>query len=223
MKQKIGILTEQTGFTRGFCDFYPLFKWRYELKQNGYSIRFFSDHKNRKLFDQDVVCIDHRYHMFLINQYKKYPNKEFIKEFIHKLSSRDIKVVMFDSQDGAGSRDFDLIPHVNRFVKKQLLNDKIEYTIDKGYGNVRVFTGKYNLSEEEKESNRKKGEQFAACPEDQLHKLRLGWNIGMLDYREFPFSKYYPTNRFLNSIYKLPAFTDPRAQRPIDSGFRGTI
>lgn len=223
--KKIGFLTEQIGYSRGACDFYPIIKWKNQLKESGLDIRFYRSHHDRKLMDNEIVCLDQRYHMHQINIHNRQPDKQFIINYVKKLKNQGIKVVLFDNLDGTGSRDFDLIPFVDLFVKKQLLKNRTDYTVERGYQNLRRFTESYDLSDKQVEINREKGKQFVACPEEHLHKLRLGWNIGMLDYREFPFSKYYPigTTRLLNRIYKLPFFSNNFIDRPIDSGFRGEV
>jgi len=220
---KIHILTPQHGFNRGPCDFYPVIKWKKYISKQGYSISFYSSHIQKGLSDCDIFLLDHRYYDLLIKYDDKYKDKDFIIDFINKLKSKAIKVILFDNDDGAGSSQFDIIEHVDLFVKKQILKDKYQYCIDRGFRNKMVFVGDYDLSEKQLIHNEKYAYESVPCPEDQIHKIKLGWNIGLLDYRYFPFSRYYPfgTARLLNSVYKNPMFTEVDKSRNIDAVYRG--
>ncbi len=222
---EIGILTFQNGYHRGATDFYPLIKWNRLLKREGYSIRFFSSHLDKKIYSSDAVIIDYRYYRMLTIHEKKYPDNTFIKEFMEDLKQHGIKVILFDTGDGAGGRQWDLINHVDIFWKKQVLKDRHEYTLNKGRNSYMVFLPEYELSKHVANENLSYRSEYTPCPEDQLHKIRIAWNIGMVDYRTFPLSNFYPvgTSRLLNSIYKLPLFNDNLDNKPIDSVFRGKI
>lgn len=221
----IGILSLQTGYHRGATDFYPLIKWNRLLKREGYSIRFFSSHLDKKIYSSDVVIIDYRYYRMLTIHEKKYPDSSFIKEFMEDLKQQGIKVILFDTGDGAGGRQWDLINHVDIFWKKQVLKDRLEYTLNKGRSSYMVFLPEYDLSKHVVDSNLAYQNEYKPCPEDQLHKIRVAWNIGMVDYRAFPFSNFYPvgTSRLLNSLYQAPVFYEKLDEKSIDSVFRGKI
>lgn len=220
---KVGIITFQNGIKRGACDFYPLIKWKHELKDRKVEINYFSSHKEKRLFNQDVVGIDHRYYRKLSVIDNIFSDRRFIVDIMNKLRSKDIKVILFDNGDGAGGRQWDFIEHVDVLVKKQLLKDRGYYTINEGSFSHMPFAKAYDLSDQKVKKNYKSDN--VPCPVDQLHKIKLGWNIGMLDYRFFPFGNYYPfgTSRLLNSIYQAPYFEDPDSERNIDSAFRGKV
>jgi len=221
----VAVLTFQNGFKRGATDFYPLIKWDKLLRKEGIKVQFFSSHDNKKIIFQDVVLMDYRYYRTLTIHEDTYPNKKFIIEFIHLLKKKNTKVILFDSGDGAGGRQWDLIEHVDILLKKQLLKDRQEYTLNKGAYSYMVFLSEYNLSKKAESDYKKYKEKYTPCPEDQLHKIKLGWNIGMIDYRTFPLSRYYPmgTSRLLNSIYQIPKFDKNLEDRAIDSTFRGEL
>lgn len=221
---KFGIVTFQDGYNRGACDFYPLIRWKREFSEAGFKFTFFRSHKDKKLFSQDIVGIDHRYYRELTILKNRYPDKQFIIELIEKLKSKSIKVLLFDNGDGAGGRQWELIEEVDALVKKQLLKNKKDYTVNRDVFSYMPFTEEYELSRKTRENNLNSDKYFP-CPADQLHKIKLGWNIGMKDYRWFPMKRYYPfgTSRLLNQIYKIPTFKKVRKERPIGSTFRGAL
>lgn len=222
---KIGILTEQNGYNRGACDFYPVIKWKKKFSEDSIDITFIKNHENKKIYDNNVVIIDHRYYRRLVVLDKIYDSLDFIIEFIASLKDKGIKVILFDNDDGAGSKQWNLIEYVDLFVKKQILKNKVAYTENKGTNSYMVFVKDYDLTEDLKNANNKFKEGYVPCPKDQLNKIKLGWNIGMLDYRYFPLRWYFPfgTNRVLNSIYKAPNFNSALNEKDIDSAFRGKI
>lgn len=222
---KIGIITKQDGYNRGSSDFYPLIKWEKNFLNDGIEIKFIKSHKSKKVFNNDIIIIDHRYYRKLVVLDKVYENRSFIIEFIKLLKKKGIRVILFDNDDGAGSKQWDLIDYVDVFVKKQVLKNKIEYTENRGYASYMVFVDQYDLPKNKKNANNQYKEKYIPCPKDQLHKIKLGWNIGMLDYRYFPLQRYFPfgTNRILNSIYQAPKFHNTLENKDFNSVFRGRI
>lgn len=87
------------------------------------------------------------------------------------------------------------------------------------------FAQSYKISQGAHQYNLKLKNSYTPCPADQLHKIKLGWNIGLTDFRQFPLSKYYliGTSRLLNSIYKEPKMFNEVKEKKIDSSFRGKI
>ncbi|WP_340107021.1 hypothetical protein [Rhodohalobacter sp. 8-1] len=223
--KKVGILTFQTGFRRGPCDFYPLIKWKKEFLKEGIGFFYFSNHEDKKIYEMDVLIIDHRYYRELTVIKHKFPDKNFIIEIINSLKSNGIKVILFDNGDGSGSGHWDLIEYVDVFVKKQVLKDKQLYTHNFGKYSLMPFLAGYKLSSETEKKNVSFKNEYVPCPSDQINKIKVGWNIGMLDYRYFPLSRYYPfgTGRLINNIYIEPYFETDLSKKTIDSSFRGAI
>jgi len=83
------------------------------------------------------------------------------------------------------------------------------------------------LSTEQRKKNIITGQEFKPCPHEYVHKIELGWNIGMYDYRQFPYSGTYPVGiyhrRLLNTFYPLPKFHQNFESKIWDSSFRGDI
>lgn len=212
---KISILTPQSPFSRWANDFYPLIKWKSQFEKSGIKLKFHSSHQSSEVLNADVLILDYRYFQTLINK-KAYPDKQFIIEFITKAKAQHLKVVLFDTGDGTGSRCFDLTPHVDVHLKKQLLKNLEEYTIDRGDKSVMCW-----LPEEFTPSNI----PYQPCRSEDLQKLRLGWNLGMIDYRKFPLFAIYPigTALLLNGLFQKPKTYAPDAPRTIFTSYRGSL
>lgn len=223
--QQIGIVTDHH-FLRGKGSFYyPLEKWGKKFSENGYGFNFFSSHDDKKLVEQDVIIVDSRYLRSEIVHKKNFPDKSFIKEVFHKLKAKGIKIVLFDNKDGTGSDQFDLIKYVDVFVKKQVLKDREQYLKNKGGYSFRPFAEKYDLSEKAHLNYLSFHDSYTPCPAEHLHKIKVGWNIGMSDYRFFPFDRFYSTSlkNWFNFIYKEPNFNRDYAEKSIDTTFRGKV
>ncbi len=217
---KLGIITFQDGFNRGASDFYPLIRWRKELKMKNIDVSFFKSHEDKKLLQAEIIGIDSRYYRELKVIQNKYSGLCFIIDAIKHLRSNDIKVLIFDNDDSSGGRQWDLIQYVDILVKKQVLKNREYYTLDNGLHNYKPFVKSFGLEIPEERHT-----DYRPCAPDQLHKIKLGWNIGMKDYRYFPFTKYFPvgTSRLFNTLYKMPQFAEPSSKRPYDSNFRGEV
>lgn len=213
----INILTNQTPYKRGVTVFFPFIKWSKEFENNNIRFNFFSTHLEKKVFNADIIIIDFRYIDLLIN-IKEYYDKQFIVDFIQRAKGLGVKVILFDTADSTGSRCFDVTPYVDLHLKKQLLKNVEEYTINRGDLSVRCW-----IPEELYTPNSKL--MYTACAPDQINKLKVGWNIGLIDYRVFPFSKYYPigTSALLNSIFKKPKLVSPYTRRSLFTSFRGKV
>jgi hypothetical protein len=213
----INILTNQTPFKRGYNIFFPLIKWKKEFTTDGIKFSFIDTHKTEKIYNSDIIIIDYRYFFHLINK-KIYHDNQFIIDVISKAKRFGIKVILFDTADSSGSRCFDLTPYVDLHLKKQLRRDLNEYTINKGAQSVRCWVpGNDNFA--------KSKLSYTECAPEQIKKLKLGWNIGMVDYRYFPMSKFYPigTSNLLNQIYQTPKPVSPYLSKPLVTSFRGNV
>lgn len=221
---KISFLTKHDGYNRGeVCDVYPLIKWKKELSLSGINIQFFRSHLQKGLRKNEIVCIDHRYYW----DRRRYFNAQNMIDLISDLKINGHKVIFFDNSDGPGSVQWEIIKYVDLFVKKQLYRDKNLYTQDRGYQNLNVFSDSYELSPAQKKKNTITGKKFRPCPEEFANKIEQGWNIGMYDYRIFPYSGLYPIGiyhrRLLNNFYPLPKFYHNFDSKTWDSSFRGDI
>ena len=61
---RVNILTPQVPWKRGFNDFYPLLKWKAQLRESGVTFKFFSDEYKLALRNCDILFLDYRYHKY---------------------------------------------------------------------------------------------------------------------------------------------------------------
>ena len=215
---QIHILTSHTIFRKGFHDFYPLIRWNYLFRDLGIYISYYTSHKKKEIASCDILIIDYRYLKNLVT-IGHFTDINEIVGFISKVRSDNpttLKVVLFDTGDGSGSRCFGITPYVDLHIKKQLLKDKLPYTVNNGDLSLMTW-----LPEIYTPSNI----PYTSCRQEDLHKLKLGWNIGLLDYRYFPFARYFPINTayLLNNLFSFPKFYSPSAKRTLLTSFRGSV
>ncbi|WP_114752689.1 hypothetical protein [Pleomorphovibrio marinus] len=211
---RINILTIQHPYKRGFNDFYPILKWRKEFKLEGINFSFCSSFESVNL-DSDIVIIDHRYLSSIGDRTEKDRT-----EIIEKIESikKACKVILFDRGDGTGSRCFWLTSYVDLHLKKQLLKERSRYTGRDMTACYMKWIPEQIIKDVFREDN-----SYVGCPQDQLHKLHVAWNIGNVDYRTFPFSRYYPTSFIPNFISSGPKILKPSNHRKIAVSYRGDL
>lgn len=213
---KINILTTQKLWKRGFNDFYPLLKWRKGLFRAGYEFNFFYNHISAKIFDCDEVWIDYRYFASYFDTTKQDVDLTPVIEYLIKVRTKVGSVSLFDSADGTGSQCLALTQFVDKHLKKQLYKDLNLYTINNGDKSFMCW-----IPDDATPSNIK----YYTTTTNQLHKFRLSWNVGLLDYRYFPFSDYYPigTNLISDRIRSKIKTSKPSSNRKFITSYRGSI
>jgi hypothetical protein len=214
---KIAIITHRDGWQRSaFTDFYPLIRFRGNLAKDQISIKFFRSHDHPRLADYPIIILDFRYYYKLINLTRTYPDKHFIREAIARYRDNGSKVILWDNSDSSGCREFDLINDVDRLVKKQLLKDRLLYTVNRGSRNYMCWLPENTSSPSD--------EDYPLCPPHALSKLRLGWNIGLGDLRFFPYRRFlWATARFPERLYPYTFNGKPDSPRDLAVAFRGTV
>ena len=213
---KIGVLTSKTPLKRGVWnnDFYPLIKWAGKFRDHDIRIKFYSSYKEN-IADEEVVLIDYRFFAKRV-QGIGFLEESYIIEIIEKLKKNSRRIILFDTNDPTGSRCFGVTPHVDVHLKKQLLKDKNEYTFDRGDKSVMCWIPNQHTPSKI---------PYKTCRKEDLPKLKLGWNIGLVDYRSFPFQRFYPfsTLKLFNNFYKVPYFSKPGKNKSLLTSFRGKI
>lgn len=197
---------------RFYSETHPFYRWRKEFKDYGLHVKCYHHHLNNELKDADFLLIHSRY----FDKGKNLNNgedHEQLVSYLREMKRTAEKLIWFDAADSTGSDDFSLLPHVDVFLKKQLLKDKSYYTAKNSNNDLRIWLN----------SNSEKAVYpFEPCPVDQLHKLKLGWNLGLNDYRYFGYKMSRLSNYLSYALYPLN-FTDAGKERPLDLTFRGTI
>lgn len=190
-------------------------RWKKQLLNHGLKVEFHVDHRDKGLSDADYVLIHSRYFgkgWQNINK-RNARNEEELFRFLLALRGSVDQLIWFDAADSTGSYDFPVLPYVDVFLKKQLLLNRDYYVNPEGGKDIRVWLN--CLSPEERK-------RFEPCPPQELHKVRLGWNIGFNDYRYFGCKMSRLSNYLSYNLYPV-RFADVYQQRPYDLAYRGTI
>lgn len=168
---KIHVLS--AGFTspNGTAFLMPLIKFNGALKDNGFEIHLFET-RSENITDCDYLLIDSKF-------YKHKWTKDFncVIEDISALNSKT-KVIWCDQADSSGTFLGQVVPHVHRYLKAQLLNDRREY-MHEHYAS-RIFTDYYHQKYGVNDS-----EPYIVQPiqnENDLNKLGVSWNSAFMHY-----------------------------------------
>jgi len=200
---------------RFYSETHPFHKWKSHFNENGISVKYYNDHLDKDLSESDFLIIHSRYFDRGKNIYNGLrQDQESLINYLTEIRRTTAKLIWFDAADSSGSSDFSIIPYVDVFLKKQVLKDLKYYTNPSANNDLRIWLN---------ESGKKKTNYpFQACPADQLHKIRLGWNIGLNDYRYFGYKLSRLSNYLGYGIYPLK-FSKSNEKRNLDLTFRGTI
>jgi hypothetical protein len=213
---KINILTSQTIWARGFNDFFPLMKWKEALKQEGFEFEYLYHHQNKSIFNCDMLWIEYRYFFRYFDTTDHNVDISPVIDFFILAKSKVGFLVLFDSSDSTGSQCLILTQFVDLHLKKQLYKDLNKYTIDNGDKGFMCW-----IQDDATPSNIK----YYTTNKDQLHKFKISWNIGLVDYRNWPLSRYYPigTSPILSGTYKHINFIPASGNRDLLTTYRGSI
>ena len=221
MATTINILTNHSAFTRGFHDLYPLLRWSKALRRDGYRFTVFNDHRDRQIFNADIVLLHHRYHEQIIKGHYapggfKATDTDFIVDFIETARRRGCKVIVFDGGDAGITWESAVLAAADLMLKKQVYKDKSRY----------LHNGNQPWLPEDLPLPRHKRD-IPAVREADLAKIQVGWNIGLCDHRSFPrfIKKYYPLNTYTiaTSWYDKIDYTSPGSDRPYLFSYRGGV
>lgn len=201
---KITILTN-TSKRNNYEHLYPLIKFKKHLNYYGYYVKISNNLKSTLNSSGNLIILESR-------AFQKW-NKNKTIEIIEKLKKNYNKVFWYDTVDTSGSDSFFVMPYVNIFLKKQLLVDKFEYTINKYDKSVRCWIDYQDLPIHY--------EDYTPCKDKYIEKLKLGWNIGFNDYRSF--NKIEKAWLFYFNINKSLFFSFPKINKEIDLTFRGSL
>jgi hypothetical protein len=200
---------------RFYSETHPFYKWKNELSDCGFKIKFYHHHLDHGLKDADYLLIHSRYFDNGRNIHAgKRDDEEFLIDYLLKMRNFVKKIIWFDAADSTGSSDFSIISYVDIFLKKQVLKNKDYYLNNDKTNNLRIWMNSPNMNNCEY--------PFDYCPKNQIHKIKVGWNIGFNDYRYFGYKMNRLSNYLSYQWYPLK-FTETAANRNLDLTFRGTI
>jgi len=188
-------------------------RWKKLLREQGLQVTLHYDHRDRALLDADCLIIHSRYFGAWQNTATRNTrNQDELLAFLARCRARVNRLIWFDAADSTGSADLMLLPHVDLFLKKQLLKDKSYYLGGHGKPNLRIWLP-------ENEANTA---GFTTAAAAELGKMRLAWNLGLNDYRYFGYKMSRLSNYLDYRLYPL-RFRDVNQERPLDIVFRGTL
>ena len=182
MKRKIHILINEEarrlGLYYGFWNWFFIFQK--ELIDLDIKVNFFSS-MNESFFDADYLFLNSR----------SFPKKDkhVDLDYLKKVYLKNQNLYWFDMRDSAGTTQFEVLPFLKKYIKKQFYRDKEIYT--KNLEGGRVYTDyylkKYDLKDLEKYDQ-------VILDRKYLSKLTLSWNIGVaffFDYVNFSKISYF--------------------------------
>jgi len=216
MLKKIVFLSHKWKFRRGVNDLNPVIKWNSELMKAGISASIHSDIRAIQRGSFDVVAIDSRYLQSGYTLINGDIDVVAVAKLIDTLRKHSGRIALYDSSDGTGTRFFGVTPLVDIHLKKQLLSNKEKYLLNEGDRSKMCWIP---------ESYTPSNIPYIPCRKEDLGKLRVSWNIGMVDYRQFPFQSYLPfgTSALFNNIYKSPFCGVPGLEKSINISYRTGI
>ncbi|MET1054852.1 MAG: glycosyltransferase [Pedobacter sp.] len=193
-------------------------RWKRQLAQRGYKVELCYDHLQPKLQNSECLIIHSRYFKEWQHLPTRNPqNEDALLGWLQQCKKGVGQLIWFDAADSSGSADLGLLPYIDLFLKKQLLRDRSYYTGNHPNTNLRVWLPA--LPDGPALEGRP---EFVTCASTDLPRIRLGWNVGLNDYRYYGY-KMTKLSNFLG--YKLHPldFTDTSKPRPLDLAFRGTL
>ncbi len=197
---------------RFYSETHPFHRWRSQLKESGIKVEFYFDHTDKGLNNADYLIIHSRYFadgwQNVLNRTEK--NEEELIKFLMVIRKTVGKLIWFDAADSTGSSDFPIIEFVDTFLKKQILKNIDYYSEGR---NLRIWLNGNDCE--------KKLIAFNQCPKDQLYKIKVGWNIGLNDYRMYRYKLTRLSNYLSYNIYPNK-FSVVNKERKFDLIFRGT-
>jgi hypothetical protein len=186
----------------------PILHNRSKLAQSGLDVRFFF-YAGAKIVDCDVLCINSKYfrdwHATRLSA---------LFETLTRWGKKIKRIVWFDTTDGSGAPQFEVLPYVQLYAKTQLLRDRSQY-YQPHYGG-RIFTDFYHKRFQLQDDDT----TFSPTVLDptHAHKVTVSWNsaIGAGWCRDY-FS-ITPYHRFYRLLYRLAPQSLPWVPFPLKFG-----
>jgi len=220
MIKKINILVNREGIV--FYTIYPLILNKKKLLDLGYKITFYFK-LSKKLLDCDILIFISKPTQKIIDEKNiSTKNNNALLEYLSEIRSKVKKIIWFDNSDSSSVTNFEVMPYVDIYLKKQILINKSLYNSN-FYGG-RIFTDFYH--KKFKIVDKEPFQNNFPLKKKYEHKLRLSWNIGLGNIHNsfnsfYSFLRYFfPFLIFKRFNYK---FTNPEKIREIDFFFRGSI
>lgn len=225
-ERRISIIYDETGYTLTWLK--TLLCTKNLFRYYGYRIEFvdFSNYRCNSLSHKK----SHEYYKKIF-KYKKYDivllafhhstslfNKlpyEIRIELLKMIKGNCNLLVWLDTADSTGTCNFEVLPIVDFYLKKQILKDisRYEAPIWGGRTFCEFYHERYNLDDESIADT-------ALTPLDSkyMDKIRLSWNVGLGDlFTHSKLKKYVYQNKCF-----VPEFISPYKDRVFDVHYRGS-
>ena len=186
---KINILTNI--FDSKYLDLYYgywkfFFIYENDLNDLNFKINFFFNLSD-KFLDADYIFINSR----------NFPQKNnFVDlEKLIELSKKNKNIIWFDMRDSAGTTQFEVLPFVRKYVKKNGLFKNLDLynnNLKGGRYYTDYYINNYNIKDDVEY-------EYSKLDLKYKNKLIMGWNIGVEDYFDFiNFTKFHYLHEFIN-------------------------
>tara|TARA_B100000989_G_C19489844_1_gene449260 strand:+ start:298 stop:1413 length:1116 start_codon:yes stop_codon:yes gene_type:complete len=188
---KINILAGDESFGLELFNGYwrPIFLHQKLFQQLKIKFKFFSK-ISKKIFYGDFLIISSRFFGTLTSD----PRNSVVLNFLENSFKKDIKIIWFDLRDSAGTTQFQVLPYVDFYVKKQLYKDLRIYTKDL-YGG-REYSNYYHKNFDIRDS----GKYFMQKLDLKFKKkILLGWNLGVRNFSFFTKPRFIKLSLFLKN------------------------
>jgi hypothetical protein len=166
--------------------FYPLLVNKRRLAELNIYVNYY-DNLSDKLYDCDVLLLDSKHFSTL------WGNRDYVLFLLQEIKYKCRKLIWLDSTASTGSTHFQVLPIVDKYLKKQLLKDLSLYT--RVFYGARIYTdyykNHYNLPDEEVA-------QVDPIDKKYINKLCLSWNL--------VFGPYSVNRRITNLVRLTPWF-----------------
>ena len=149
-------------------------------------------------------------------------NNNALLEYLSEIRSKVRKIIWFDNSDSSSTTNFEVMPFVDIYLKKQILINKSLYNSN-FYGG-RIFTDFYH--KKFKIIDKKDMINNFPLKKKYENKLKLSWNIGLGNVHN-SFDSFYKIIRLFFPLFVMKKYSDkfiePEKFREIDFFFRGSI
>ena len=220
IQKKINILINTEGIV--FYTIYPLILNKRKLLDLGYKITFYFK-LSKKLLECDILILVSKPTQKIIDEKKaSVKNNNVLLDYLSEIRSKVKKIIWFDNSDSSSVTNFEVMPYIDIYLKKQILINKSLYNSN-FYGG-RIFTDFYH--KKFKIIDKKEFINNFPLKKKYENKLKLSWNIGLGNVHN-SFNPLYKIIRLFFPLFIIKKFSDdfikPEKAREIDFFFRGSI
>ncbi|MGQ0645296.1 MAG: glycosyltransferase [Elusimicrobiota bacterium] len=137
-----------------------------------------------------------------------------VKSFLSGLSRRGARVAWFDTTDGTGTTQFEILPCVKAYCKTQVLKDRTLYA--RPFYGGRVYSDYYHRERGVRDAD--ESYKPAPLPAEEAAKIRISWNSALgcgWSRNYFDHGFYY---HFYKAIYRMRPSGIRRLPLPLKRG-----